>query len=106
MRPPFLDANAIEIALDGRVLLFTAGITILTGLLFGLVPAFQASRVDLMWALKDRTGPPHRNRRRVNLRNFLVVVQIALSLTALVAGPFLRSLQNAQKIVPASSKNL
>jgi predicted permease len=99
MRPPFLDANAIEIALDGRVLLFTAGITMLTGLLFGLVPAFQASRVDLMWALKERTGPLHRNRRRVNLRNLLVVVQIALSLTALVAaGLFLRSLQNAQKI--------
>ncbi len=108
MRPPFLDANAIEIALDGRVLLFTAGITILTGLLFGLVPAFQASRVDLMWALKDRTGPPHRNRRRVNLRNLLVVVQIALSLTALVAaGLFLRSLQNAQKIsLGFESKNL
>ena len=108
MRPPFLDANAIEIALDGRVLLFTAGITILTGLLFGLVPAFQASRVDLMWALKDRTGPPHRNKRRVNLRNLLVVVQIALSLTALVAaGLFLRSLQNAQKIsLGFESKNL
>jgi predicted permease len=99
MRPPFLDANALEIALDSRVLLFTAGITISTGLLFGLVPAFQASRVDLMWALKDRTGPPRRDGRRVNWRNLLVVVQIALSLTALVAaGLFLRSLLNAQKI--------
>jgi predicted permease len=99
MRPPFLDANALEIALDRRVLLFTAGITISTGLLFGLVPAFQASRVDLMWALKDRTGPPRRDGRRVSWRNLLVVVQIALSLTALVAaGLFLRSLLNAQKI--------
>jgi len=108
MRPPFLDADAIEIALDGRVLLFTAAITVVTALLFGLVPAFQASRLDLISALKDRAGPLQRNRSRTSVRNLLVVVQIALSLTALVAaGLFLRSLQNAQKInLGFESRNL
>jgi predicted permease len=108
MRPPFLGDNAIEIALDGRVLAFTAAVTLLTSLLFGLAPAFQACRVDLMWALKDRTGRPGRSGPRWNLRNLLVVIQVALSLTALMAaGLFLRSLQNAQKIRPGfESQNL
>jgi len=108
MRPPFLEANALQIKLDGRVLLFTAAITLLTGLLFGLAPALQATRVDLAWALKDRTGQPSRRHRWFNLRNVLVALQVALSLVALIgAGLFLRSLQKAQKIDPGfESKNL
>ncbi len=99
MRPPFLDANALEVTLDGRVLFFTLALTLCTGLLFGLAPALQTSRIDLMWALKERTGRPVRGGRSLNLRNVLVMIQVALSLVALVAaGLFLRSLQNAQKI--------
>ncbi len=108
MRPPFLDADALQIKLDGRVLLFTAAITLLTGFLFGLAPALQATRVDLAWALKDRTGQPSRRHRWFNLRNVLVALQVALSLVALIgAGLFLRSLQKAQKIDPGfESTNL
>jgi predicted permease len=101
MRPPQLDADAIRITLDGRVLAFTGVITLLTALLFGLVPAFRASKVDLAWALKDRTGEPQRANRMLPLRNVLVAFQVALSLVALVgAGLFLRSLQEAQNIDP------
>jgi predicted permease len=105
MRPPFVDANALQISLDGRVLTFTAAVTLLTGVLFGLVPALRATRMDLIWALKDRAGQPTRSGRWFNLRNMLVVVQVALSLIALVgAGLFLRSLQHAQKIDPGFEK--
>ena len=108
MRPPLLTQNDMDIALDSRVLIFTIAISLLTGLLFGLVPAFQATRVDLTYALKVRSGQPRKSGRWFNLRNMLVVAQVALSLIALVgAGLFLRSLQSAQKIHPGfESKNL
>ncbi len=105
MRPPFWDADALQIPLDNRVLAFTAALTLLTAFLFGLVPALRATRMDLIWALKDRAGQPTRSGRWFNLRNMLVVVQVALSLVALAgAGLFLRSLQHAQKIDPGFEK--
>ena len=83
--------RADEIALDARVLLFTLGATLLTGLLFGLAPALQATRVDLQGALKDGTtgdGPA-----RARARSVLVIGQVALSLVLLVGvGLLLRSL--------------
>jgi predicted permease len=108
LRPPFVEADALHISLDGRVLLFTSVLTLLTGLLFGLAPALQATRLDLNWALKDRASQLRRTGRWLNLRNMLVVVQVALSLVALAgASLFLRSLQNAQKINPGhESRNL
>ncbi len=108
MRPPFMEADAIQIAIDARVLFFTLAVTLLTGLLFGLTPALQSTRVDLAWALKDRTGRPSRSGRWFNLRNVLVIVQVALSLIALIgASLFMRSLQNAQKInLGFESRNL
>src|SRR5579871_4568186 len=100
-RPPFLTADAIDIHLDVRVLLFTIGVSIATGVLFGLAPALQASRPDLVVELKEKTSAPAGSRGPFALRNVLVAGQIALSLIALVgAGLFLRSLQNAQRISP------
>ena len=83
---------------DMRVALFTLGLSIITALLFGLVPALRASRPDLVGALKD--GPAVFGRvGRSRLRNALVVVQVALSLVLLAtAGLFLRSLGNASSI--------
>jgi predicted permease len=108
MRPPFLAAEDLQLGLDGRILAFTVLLTVLTGVLFGLLPALRATRMDLAWALKDRTGQRYSGRRRFHLRNLLVAVQVALSLIALVgAGLFLRSLQHAQQIHPGfESKNL
>ena len=94
-----------QIGIDARVMIFTGGLSVLTGLLFGLVPALRASRPDLVPVLKNETVPVAGGRqgwlRWVTLRQVLVVAQVALSLIALVAaGLFLRSLQSTQRIDP------
>src|SRR5687767_4744977 len=100
-RPPFLQPDAIDINPDMRVLLFTIGIALVTGLLFGLAPALQASRPNLVTELKENPSAPASSRRLFGLRNILVASQVALSLVALIgAGLFLRSLQHAQQIRP------
>jgi predicted permease len=81
------------------VLAFTAGVSLLAGLLFGLVPALRASKMDLTTALKEsksvRTG---RRRLRFGLGSALVVSQVALSMVLLAgAGLFARSLLNLQE---------
>src|SRR4029450_13798726 len=82
-------------------LLFTIGVSLATGVLFGLAPAIQASRPDLVGELKEKTGAPAGSNRLFSLRNVLVSAQVALSLVALVgAGLFLRSLQHAPQISP------
>jgi len=101
VRPPMLSNDELAFAFDLRVLAFTLSTSILTGLLFGLVPALQTSRSDLVTELKERTsqfiGAPHVG----SMRNLLVIGQVALSLVALIgAGLFVRSLQNAQRINP------
>ncbi|HEX5422037.1 MAG TPA: ABC transporter permease [Candidatus Acidoferrales bacterium] len=100
----FLPADVVahlDFSIDGRVLLYTLAMAVLATLLFGLVPALQASRTDRMAALKDRTGAPTGSSRWYGLRGALVMVQVALSLVALVgAGLFIHSLRNAQKIDP------
>lgn len=89
----------IDLRIDWRVLLFAFGVSLFTGIAFGLLPALQSSRPDLVPALKDEKsmGGFHRSR----LRNALVVVQVALSLVLLIcAGLVVRSLQVAQKTRP------
>ncbi|MDT5272317.1 MAG: hypothetical protein QOH49_4503, partial [Acidobacteriota bacterium] len=90
----------LDVSPDGRALLFTLAITLLTGIIFGLAPAFQATRPDLVPVLKgeaQRTG----RARRISLRNALVVSQVALSLVVLVcAGLFVQSFRHAKSIDP------
>ncbi len=101
LRPPFLAQNFVDLTLDGRVLLFTIGVSLVTGLLFGLMPSLQASRPDVVSALKEETRTAGPSRRRLALSNVLIVAQVALSVVALVAaGLFLRSLQRANAIEP------
>ncbi|WP_224361022.1 ABC transporter permease [Hyalangium versicolor] len=80
-----------DVHLDGGVMLFTLGTSVLTGLLFGLIPALQASRVDLQGAM--RRGPQGKGGRGSGaMRALLVVSQVALALVLLAgAGLFLRS---------------
>jgi predicted permease len=100
-RPPFLPDDALTVTLDTTVLLFTGGMAIATGVLFGLVPALQYSRPDLATELKDRSSVTGASARRFTARNALVVAQVALSFVALIgAGLFLRSLSQAQTIDP------
>jgi len=88
----------LEFRPDLRVLLFTAALAVLTGLVFGLVPALRATRPDLVsWLKSENRGFGHM--RQFGIRNALVLVQVALSLVLLIgAGLFLRSLQNASSI--------
>ena len=106
-RPPFLDENAVNLALDARVFLFTLGVSVVTGLVFGLIPALRVSRPDISESLKvgGRQGGAWGNNR---LRNGLVVVEIALALVALVGGGlFVRSMQQQQQVDPGfESKRL
>jgi len=106
-RPPFLQADAIDLSPDTRVLLFTVVVSLATGVVFGLMPALQASRPDLVVELKEKSSAPTGSGRVFTLRNLLVAAQVALSLVALVgAGLFLRSLQNAQRINPGFDADL
>ncbi len=82
---------------DARVLGFTLGLTLLTSVLFGLVPALKASRPDLWSTLKDAVGSIAGAGGSVLLRKGLVTAQVALSFLLLFgAGLFVRSLQNLQ----------
>ena len=86
---------------DGRVLGFTLGLSLVTGIIFGLAPALKATRPDLVGALKEDTPQPGGSRRWLSLRNLLVVTQVALSLVVLIgAGLCVKSLQRLQMIDP------
>jgi predicted permease len=81
---------------DAGILAFSAGVSILAGLLFGLVPAIQASRTDLNSAMKEKTRSA-RGFGRVSLSAALVVIQVGLSMVLLTgAGLFARSLLRLQ----------
>jgi predicted permease len=91
-------ALEFDLRLDGRVLAFAGVMTVVTGLVCGLVPALHASRVSVLPALKDSrlAGTP-----RLRLRSALVAGQVALTTLLLVgAGLFLRTLQTARTIDP------
>jgi predicted permease len=98
-RPPINIPVWIETAVDWRVLLFALGASLLTVVLFGLAPALQATRTDLVSALKDAGQRAGRSRSR--LRSGLVVAQVTLSLMLLVAaGLTLRALGRLQTTSP------
>jgi predicted permease len=80
---------------DGRILLFTLGLTIVTAFVFGLLPAWRASRPDPWSTLKDTIGSIAGGRGSLFMRKGLVVTQVALSFLLLFgAGLFVRSLHN------------
>ncbi|HKP82094.1 MAG TPA: ABC transporter permease [Pyrinomonadaceae bacterium] len=98
---PANDANGLDLSVDWRVLVFTLGVSLLTGLLFGLAPALQATRLNLLPALKAEAGVYGPRRRRIALRDVLVIAQLAMSLVLLVsAGLFVRSLRQALTFDP------
>jgi predicted permease len=80
---------------DGRILAFTLGLTFITGIVFGLLPALRASRPDPWTTLKDTMGSIAGSGGSLFLRKGLVTAQVALSFLLLFgAGLFVRSLQN------------
>jgi predicted permease len=99
LKPPIDIPLWIGLPVDWRVMLFSLLIALATSLLFGLVPALQATKTDIIPALKDTASQA--GYRRTPLRSILVVAQIALSLVLLIAaGLVVRALQQLQKIGP------
>ncbi len=98
-KPPVPVPIALDLGLDWRVLGFTFGVAVLTGILFGVAPAIAASRPDLVAALKDGSGATGAGPHKARLRQAFVIAQVTLSLVLLIgSGLFLRSLQNASSI--------
>ena len=94
----------IKIGLDLRLLGFTFAITVITAILFGTIPAFRATRLQLTDSLKDGRGPSSAGAKNP-LGKALVVSQVALSLVLMVgAGLFLRSLVKLNDIDPGFNR--
>ncbi|HEX7957554.1 MAG TPA: ABC transporter permease, partial [Pyrinomonadaceae bacterium] len=92
---------ALDLGLDYRVLAFTLLVSVGAGLLFGLAPALQATRLDLVTSLKSEDALARAGSRRSRLRTAFVAAQVTLSVVLLVcAGLFIRSLQRAHGIDP------
>jgi putative ABC transport system permease protein len=90
-----------EVSVDGRVLLFTLGLSLLTGLIFGVVPALQASRPDLNETLKEGGRGGTAGRARHRLRGALAVGEIALALVLLTgAGLMVKSFLRLLSVDP------
>jgi predicted permease len=101
---PVLQYTIVEdfFSLDSRALVFTLVISLATGLIFGLAPAWHSSNPEVVPILKgDLAAADRAKRRRVSLRAALVVVQVALSLAVLVCGGlFIKSFRKAQTMNP------
>jgi putative ABC transport system permease protein len=96
--PQYPHKTTLDVSPDARVLAFTLLVSVLTGLLFGLAPGWQATRLNLTASLKDQTGASA-SRSRLTLNKALVVTQVALSLFLLIgAGLFARSLRNLRTL--------
>jgi putative ABC transport system permease protein len=86
------NAVFLDLSLDGRVLAFTAAVAVLTGIMFGLLPALRSTRVSLTSAMKGSQASEIKRPLRLRIRMWVVASQVALSLVLLVAaGLFLRS---------------
>ena len=98
-KPPIDFPLTIDLGLDWRVLLFSLGVSVVAGAVFGLAPALQSTRPNLLNALKDTSAQGGGGRTR--LRSVLVVTQIAISLVVLIAaGLVVRTLQQLQTMNP------
>ena len=97
--PPVDVPIELGLRVNGSVLLFTFGVSLLTGFVFGLAPALHASRPQLTQALREESGRASAGSTRQRLRHSLVVAQVALCLILLIgAGLFLQSLRRGQQL--------
>ncbi|HEY1271564.1 MAG TPA: ABC transporter permease, partial [Terriglobales bacterium] len=83
VKMPYPSPVGYDFQPDGRVLILALALMVFTGLAFGLAPALEATRTDLLPALKEGGGIPVRRHRRWNARNLLIISQVAGTLTLL-----------------------
>ena len=86
---PRVGEDGSLVGLDWRVVLFTLGVSLVTGLVFGLVPALQSSKSDLTSTLKESAGRSGTGFRQNKVRSVLVVVEVALALVLLIGSALL-----------------
>jgi putative ABC transport system permease protein len=99
LQPPGMIPLNFDIQMDGRVLLYTFALSVITTIIFGLVPALQASSPDLTPALKGEEVQVRRGARRFSFKNLLVVAQVTVSVFLMVGtGLLLRSYWNTEDI--------
>jgi predicted permease len=91
--------TTMDFSLRASALWFTAGVSLATGILFGLVPALQSTRPDLVTELRNNSGKLSGGRGAARFRTTLVTAQIALSMALLIsAGLFIKSLRNVSRV--------
>jgi predicted permease len=91
--------GSVQMKLDPTVVAFAAGLSVLTGLLFGMYPALHSTRPDLVTTLRANSGKHSGTRGAMQFRSTLVMVQIALSMALLIgAGLFVKSLLNVSRV--------
>jgi putative ABC transport system permease protein len=89
----------LEFELQGRIVLFAAAVSVATGFIFGLFPAWHSTKPDLVSAIKAQAGQPSGARSAARFRTSLVTAQIALSMALLMcAGLFVKSLANVSRV--------
>ena len=99
--PPSPLPTFVSVHADGSVLLATLLISLIAGMIFGILPAFRSSALQPVVALKEESGSATAGLRKARVASILVVAQVALSLLLLVcAGLFIRSVQLAQRFNP------
>lgn len=99
MPPPW--SYSFDVRLDGRVLIFTFALSVVTGMIFGMAPALRASKADLTLTLKDEPAQFRQRYRSFSAHNLIVIAQVAVSLVLLIsAAIFTRSLQKMQTVDP------
>ena len=86
---PRVGEDGALVGLDWRVVAFTIAVSLLTGLIFGLIPALQSSRTDLTTTLKESAGRSGTGFRQNKVRSVLVVVEVALALVLLIGSALL-----------------
>ena len=96
---PAQTAATLTFSIDVPVLLFTAGVSLATGLAFGIAPALQSTRPDLVTELRNNSGKLSGGRGAARFRATLVTAQIGLSMALLIAaGLFVKSLRNVSRV--------
>jgi predicted permease len=96
---PAQAVQGLDFKLSLPVIWFTAAVSLATGLLFGMVPALQSTRPDLVTELRNNSGKLAGNRGAAKFRTSLVTAQIALSMALLIAaGLFIQSLRNISRV--------